>query len=322
MKILVIGVGVIGTTYAWQIARGGNELTHFVRAGKKRFYDEHGIRVRCLDQRHGAGAEVDDMYRPAFTEDFSPEDGYELIICAVNSHQLGDVLPLLKNKAGDATVLFLQNMRPGDDELIGKFLDASRYVIGYPFKTGGGRDEPGISTVIFGNRLSNTVLGERDGSVTPRLRHIRALLEKADMNPKIIRKIIPYIRTHYIWAAASVAAFIKAGSWERFISPEIIRESYLAMREGWEVCVRQGINPRRVAPTCYFYLPLFLLVPFTRHMYDDEGMRRMFQGHVDHSPDEMRAMYYDVLALGDEHGLGMPHYRGFKPFIERYFSRT
>lgn len=321
MKILVTGTGVIGTTYAWQLALSGNTLVHFVRPGKKRALVERGIRVRCLDQRCGRNAERETVYQPAIVDDFGPGDGYDLIICSVNSHQLAELLPLLADRAGDTTILFLQNMRPGDDELIDRYLDQSRYVIGYPFKAGGGRDESGIDTVIFGNYLSNTVLGERNGRITPRLKVLHRLLAGADMNPKMIRKIVPYIRTHYIWAAASLGAYMKAGSWERFIGPEITRESCLAMREGWKICERQGIKPRRVAPTCYYYLPLPLMVPLIGFMYRDGGMRRMFEGHVGHSPEEMRTMYYDVLGLGETYGIDMPYYRGFKRFVDGYFSR-
>jgi hypothetical protein len=321
MKILVTGAGVIGTTYAWQLALGGHELAHFVRPGKKRLLEEHGIRIRCLDLRHGRRVESETVYRPAIVDGFAPGDGYDLIVCSVNSNQLAELLPLLGEKSGKTTILFLQNMRPGDDELIDRYLDCSRYVIGYPFKTGGGRNEFGIDTVIFGNYLSNTVLGEKDGRITPRLRMLRDLFAGADMNPKMIRKIVPYVRTHYIWAAASLGAYMKAGSWERFIGPEITRESVLAMREGWKICRQQGINPRGVSPTRFYYLPLRLMVPLIGFMYRDTGMRRMFEGHVGHSPGEMRTMYYDVLEMGEACGIDMPYYRGFKRCVDGYFSR-
>lgn len=35
MRLLVIGTGVIGTTYAWQLMQAGCEVTHYVRKGRK-----------------------------------------------------------------------------------------------------------------------------------------------------------------------------------------------------------------------------------------------------------------------------------------------
>jgi ketopantoate reductase len=319
MKILTIGVGVIGTTYSWQLQKAGFDLTHFVRRNRIGEYKEQGIKIRCLDLRKSDGVESEEIYQPKFVDDFSVNDGYDYIIVSVNSNQLADLLPELSLKSGSATIVFLQNMRIGDDGLIDNYLDKSQYIIAYPFKAGGGREKNTIETVIFGLKLSNTVIGEKDGQVTERVRIIYKMLEQANMNPKIIRNIIPYIRTHYVWAACSVAAYIKAGTYARFTENASIVESYLAMREGWEICIKQGINPKKVTPTKHYYLPFFLLVPFTRWLYNKKGMREMFEGHVKHSPEEMKDMYFTLLAQGKKHGIRMPVYEGYQKYVVDYF---
>jgi len=35
MNILIIGTGVIGCGYGWQLSESGNQITHFVRTGQK-----------------------------------------------------------------------------------------------------------------------------------------------------------------------------------------------------------------------------------------------------------------------------------------------
>jgi len=321
MKILVIGAGVIGTTYAWQLRKSGCEITHLVRKQKIESYIKEGIHIRCLDLRKSAGILTEESYQPNFVDDFSGNDGYKFIIVSVNSNQLEDLLPILDTNSGDATIIFLQNLRMGDDELIGKILDHTKYLIAYPFKTGGGRTENVIDTVIFGMSFANTVMGEVDGTVTERVRDFYCLLKKADMNPKIITDIIPYVRTHYVWGACCLAAYIKAGNYEKFKQAEIIKESYLAMREGWGICERQGINPRKVAPTKYYYLPFFILVPFTQWIYQQRGMQEMFEGHVQHSPEEMKDMYFTLLNRREKYGIDMPVYKAYQPHIEEYFNR-
>jgi 2-dehydropantoate 2-reductase len=320
MKMLTIGVGVIGTTYSWQLQKAGYDVTHFVRGKKIGEYKEQGIKIRCLDLRKPGGVMVEECYHPGFVSDFSANDGYEYILVSVNSDQLADLLPVLDSKAGNATIVLLQNMRIGDDELISRHLDCARYVIAYPFKAGGGRTGNVVDTVIFGLPLTDTVIGEADGETTARVKTLHRMFKKANMNPKIIPDIIPYIRTHYVWAACCVAAYIKAGSYGRFIQNDLIKESYLAMRESWEICVRQGINPRKVVPTKYYYLPLFLLVPVTKWLYNQRGMREMFEGHIRHSPTEMKDMYFTLLAQGKKYGVEMPIYKGYQRHLEDYFS--
>jgi 2-dehydropantoate 2-reductase len=320
MKILVIGTGVIGTTYGWQLSIAGHEVCHLIRkAAVRNRVATEGLRIKCLDLRNGKSVKSETIFRPAVVAGIS-DFAADLIIVSVNSNQISSLLPTLRGATGSPTILFMQNIRPGDDALIGEYIQADQYVIGYPFKAGGGRDADGIDTVIFGNALTHTMLGRPDGKITPKVREISGILKQADMAPKITRKIIPYIRTHYFWAAASIGAYMKAGSWERFLDADIVRESYLAMREGWNICRAQCINPLSVAPTRYFYLPLAILVPFTRRMYDDEGMRLMFEGHVRHSPDEMKTMFFEMLRLGVENGVDMPVCRGMVPFVNKYFA--
>ena len=320
MKILVIGAGVIGTTYAWQLSKSGCEITHLVRKQKIETYRNEGIHMHCLDLRILGGILVEESYHPRFVDDFPENNEYKFIIVSVNSNQLADLLPKLSEKSGPATIVFLQNLRIGDDELIAKTLSRSKYIIAYPFKAGGGRTENVINTVIFGMSLTNTVFGEVDGTVTERVREFHRLLKKANMNPKIITDIIPYVRTHYVRGVCCLAAYIKAGNYENFKQADIIKESYLAMREGWGICDRQGINPRKVFPTKYYYLPFFILIPFTQWIYRQRGMQEMFEGHVQHSPDEMKDMYYTLLDQGKKFSVDMPVYNSYQPYVEEYFK--
>lgn len=320
MEILIIGAGVIGTIYGWQLQKAGSQVTHLVRKSKIDRYKSSGIQMKCLDLRNSQSRVSEEGYSPNFVDSISDNDEYDFILVAVNSNQLEDVLIMLKTYQGKAHIVFLQNMRPGDDEVIGEHLDKTRYFIAYPFKAGGGRKENLIDGVIFGMPLTNTVIGEIDGAITNRVKEFNHLLKKADMNPKIIPDIIPYVRTHYVWGACCLAAYLKSGNYQNFQRAEIIKESYQAMRESWKICINQGINPKKVAPTKYYYLPFFILVPFTQWIYKQKGMREMFEGHVHHSPDEMKDMYYTLLDLGKKYKVDMPVYSGYLPYVEKYFN--
>jgi 2-dehydropantoate 2-reductase len=118
-----------------------------------------------------------------------------------------------------------------------------------------------------------------------------------------------------------VAAYIKAGNYVKFMRSDIIKESYLAMRECWKICVKQGIDPRKVTPTRYYYLPFFLLIPFTKWIYQQKGMQEMFEGHVQHSPAEMQDMYFTLLAQGKKYGIDMPVYENYQNHVLDYLKK-
>lgn len=319
MRILVVGAGVIGSIYGWQLEKSGCHVTHLVRKSKIDLYQANGIKINCLDLRRSGRSQSEEKYQPEFVSDFDEKNPYQYILVAVNSHQLPEILPVLQEKSGNSTIVFLQNLRLGDDELISQHMHPSKYIIAYPFKAGGGRTENLVDGVIFGMPLTNTVIGEVDGTITARVREFHNLLKKANMNPKIITDIIPYVRTHYVWGACCLAAYLKAGNYQRFKQARFIKESYMAMREGWEICFRQGIDPKKVAPTKYYFLPFFMLVPITQWIYQQRGMQEMFEGHVQHSPDEMKDMYFTLLESGKLYGVDMPVYESYLPYVEKYF---
>lgn len=269
--------------------------------------------------RHLVHSEL--IYRPAVIDTLKDAEDVDFLIVSVNSHQLGGLLVDLSGYRGNGHIVFLQNIRPGEENVIASRLERERYLYAYPFKAGGGRSDRSVEAVIFGDFLSNTKIGEVDESITKRLGRLRDALADADMKPRITGRIIPYIRTHYVWAAAFLGAYMKAGSYDRFVAGDrFIRESYIAMRQAMETCRREGINPLPVSPVFLFYAPLFLLAPFTARSFRTEGMRRMWEGHIAHSPEEMRAMYFDILAEGDRLGVAMPAYRAFRPYVESFLE--
>jgi 2-dehydropantoate 2-reductase len=317
MKILVIGAGVIGVTYAWQLSLSGNEVTLFVRPEKVNQLRENGIHITCLDTRGMKERETKTVFRPPVTDTINLSDKYDLIMVCVNSNQIGSVLPILKPFAGIMDILFFSNLWDGLDQ-IAAVLEPSQYFFGYPFKAGGGRDGNNIDTVIFGTVFTETLIGEQDGTTSPRVKRITTALKHAGMNPRIHRNIKAYLLSHYVWAAANVGAYMQAGSYENFSQDHTaLRRMYLAMREGFAVCRAKGVNPALFTPTCFYYLPLFLLVPFTKVLYRIPSMRRMFEGHVLHSPDEVSDMYRQVLEAGKACGTSMPNFSSYYRYVER-----
>jgi ketopantoate reductase len=307
MKILVYGAGIVGSTYGWQLSETGIDVTVLVKKGKKQFIEKSGINIHCTDFRGNKKQVVQTTFRPAVIEDLSPQNDYEFIIVSVNNVQLKEVLPVLANGAGSANILFFQNNWDDFDE-ISKYLAPEQYFFGFPFMVGGGRDDNGINSVISGLKQSHTLLGERNGETTPRLKKMADSFRNANLKPVITNQIIPWLMTHYAVAAGLSAGVMKAGgSMKTFAGDSILlRESFMSIREGLEVCRKRGVDPKKVKATAFYTFPFFISIPIAKKIFGKEVLSLMFEGHVAHAPDEMKKMLQDILLKGEQYNIAMP----------------
>lgn len=320
MNILIFGTGVIGTTYAWQLSEAGNKVTLLVREKKLSLIKEEGIRIRCSDYRKGKKFSKDIIYKPYVVTDFSSDDSYELIIVSVKSNQLDAVLQQIKSKVGNSTVLIFESFFE-DTNKIEKYLSPSQYIFGFPHIMGGGMDNDGIYCTIFGSKKAPTMLGEKDGGITDRIKRISKVMEEANLNPEVSTEILPWILTHYAEAAGLLGGVMKAGSGKTFAeNTNIMKHTILAIREGLNVCKSRGINVNKISPQNKYYWPLFILVPFFKKMYSSDGAQLMIKGHISHSTDEMKAMFYDVLESGKKYNVDMPYFSELKEYVDKFIS--
>jgi ketopantoate reductase len=313
MKILIYGAGIVGSTYGWQLSETGHDVTVLVKKGKKQFIEEEGIHINCTDFRGNEKQVVQTTFRPTVIEDLSPENNYEFIIVSVNNVQLKEVLPVLSKGAGNANILFFQNNWDDFDE-INKCLAPEQYFFGFPFMVGGGRDENGIKSLISGLKQSQTLLGEANGETTPRLKKMAGAFRDANLKPVITNQIIPWLITHYVVAAGLSAGVMKAGgSMKTFTSDSnLLRESFISIREGLDVCRKRGVDPKKVKATAFYTFPFFISIPIAKKIFSKEVLSLMFEGHVGHAPDEMKKMFQDILERGEQYNINMPVLKSYR----------
>jgi ketopantoate reductase len=313
MKILVYGAGIVGSTYGWQLSETGHDVTVLVKKGKKQLIEKSGITINCSDFRGNKKQVTQTNFRPTVIEDLSPLNDYEFIIVSVNNIQLKEVLPILSKGAGNANILFFQNNWDDFDE-IQKYLAPEQYFFGFPFMVGGGRDENGINSVISGLKQSHTLLGETNGETTPRLKKMADSFRDANLKPVITNQIIPWLITHYAVAAGLSAGVMKAGgSMKTFAGDsKLLRESFMSIREGLEVCRKRGIEPKTVKAVVFYTFPFFISIPIAKKIFSKEVLSLMFEGHVEHAPDEMKKMLLDILERGEQYNINMPVLKAYR----------
>ena len=312
MKILVFGAGVIGTTYAWQLSESGYDVSLLVRKHKLVRHSHSGISITCTDMRGKKKVFVKTVFRPGTTDRLSHDHDFDLIIVSVKNTQLQEAVSYLAKYAGQATFLFLSNIWDGF-EVIDKHLPEKQVLYGFPAMAGGGRTENSINCLLFKN--GSTMLGEPDGKTSKRLLEIATMFGRSGLQPKITNKIIPWLKAHYVWAAASFGAICKAGDARSFASSYLlVKQSALAIREGLKVCKKERVNPIKIFPYNLFYLPTFIITPLLKRSYNTE-MTKVLEGHMAHGFDEMKKQYYDIVGAGKRHGVMMPYMNSFEKYI-------
>lgn len=314
MKILIYGAGIIGSTYGWQLAEAGHDITVLVRKGQRQI-TEQGIHLICQDFRSGKKKTIETTFRPHVIDELNAQNDFEYIIVTTNKIQLPEVLPVLGASAGKAHVLFFQNNWDCFDE-IAHYLKPEQYFFGFPFMVGGGRDKDGIHCVISGLKYSHTPIGEVNGEITPCVRKMEQALEEAHLKPMISRQISLWIITHYAVAAGLTAGIMSAGSAANFVNDStIIRTTIRAIREGFAICLKRGYNAKAENANKLYHLPLFISVPIARKIYSNEALQLMFDGHVNHAPGEVRQMIEDMIVCGKKYDIATPCLKKLKEMV-------
>lgn len=169
MKTLVVGTGIIGTTWGWALSNAGINITHLVRPGNIDRY-KNGITLDVLDGRKGHKKENVVVYDLKCVESISTSEPYDLIILSVNFNKIDAVLDPLVPLSGDATFLIFGANWFGV-EPIEKRLPRERYLLGFP--RGGGTKQDDTHYLVAMD--PGVFLGEADGRSTEKLQRVESL---------------------------------------------------------------------------------------------------------------------------------------------------
>jgi 2-dehydropantoate 2-reductase len=169
MKLLIWGAGAIGGTLGAHLARAGHDVTFVDRA------PEH------VDAINGSGLRIEGPLSqfiarsPAYTPD-QLEGEFEHVVLAVKAQDTADATRALAPRLGaNGYVVSAQN---GLNELVIKAIVGDARTIGCFVNFGADYMEPGV--IQYAGRGA-VVLGEIDGTITPRVKQLhRAFLDFDD----------------------------------------------------------------------------------------------------------------------------------------------
>jgi 2-dehydropantoate 2-reductase len=309
MRVCVVGAGVIGTIYGSVISQAGHDVVHVVRPGRGSCVRD-GVRVNLLDARGGGVVETRTQYRPPVVDGIAGA-GAELVLASVLHYQVPALLPELESGAGDAEILFFNNLwtsfEPVDAHLAG------RYLWGFPV-AGGGFEGGTLEAALLGD----VHLGAPPGTEQERIDRVAAVFADCGLGVQLEPDILAWLWVHFAIEAGVVGAAIKAGGVDAFLSDvDAIAEAVLAVRDALAVVAARGVDPGSVPDAQMFFGPEREVAEGIRDLYAvDRAARKIMERHT--GGTELRRIYADVLETGRDLGVFLPTLAPLEPYVAAF----
>jgi len=292
VRLLVLGAGVLGSLYAARLHRTGQDVTLLARGGRLQQLRERGVVLE--DARSGRRSTT---HVPT-TDRLDPDDAYDAIIVLVRKPQLAGVLPMLRANRATPTVLVMVSNAEGPG-FLADAIGRERLVLG--FAGAGGTSTDGVVTYqLVPARLQPTVVGELDGSITPRLRALRSAFRGAGFPVAMQRDMDAWLKTHEVWIGAAANAIYAAGGDHLRLgrTRDAVVLMLRAIDEGFAALESIGtaITPGRFR--ALRHLPEPVVVPVLQRLLATRQVEVLAVRHANAARnDEMRQLADEVLQL-------------------------
>lgn len=307
IHVLILGAGVVGSTYAAHLARWGMDVTVLARGQRLQQITNQGLRVEDAITRRR------EVPRVHLVTAVSPEDSYDLVIVAVRYSQALEALDAVKPVADTSPVLILQN-NPAGPELLAERLGERHLLMGFPGT--GGRLTDGLVT-SWPLWLSRTIVGESDGTDTQRLHLVASILRGAGLKIEVERHIVAWLQTHAAMIAALAACAYRNGGHVRRVAGNV-QEARLylgAVREAYAVLEANGIPLIPPAERKLLERPLPQQVALLRAAAYFPWASLLIDSHLAAAPEEMRALYDHIMLMAERANVSTPLLSSLAPFM-------
>jgi len=314
MKVLVYGTGVIGTIYGDVLSQSGHDVSHYVRTGRPAGRGS-ALDLNLLDGRTAEPHELHLRYPAKIVDGFGPADGYDLILVSLKHYDVPAVLYQLAVDAGKADILFFNNW--WDDLAAIDEVLAGRYLWGFPVAGGGW-----VEGILDAALLDTVHLGEIGHIGTPRLARVRGLFESAGLKVEVEPNMLHWLWTHFATEAALIGSAISAGGIDELLDDTShLEAAILAGREALDICRVRGVDVARIPAAATFFAPAEAVAVGIHDFYTTNlPARRILERHT--GVDELKRIYADVMATGQQLGVAMPRLTELGPAVATWTGET
>ena len=299
-RILVVGAGVNGSVCAAALHRAGVNVTVLARPARFQELMERGIEIE--NPLNGART----LTKVPVIDRLDPEDIYDYILVVIRKNQVRELMPALEQNHSP-NVVFMVNTALGPEEWVAQ-LGADRVMPGFVFA--GGRREGSLVRAMR-VRGASTPFGEVSGAVTPRLKRLIGILNRAGLKARVEPHMPDWLANHAAMVAPFAMLILKHGCDTRALarSKSDLRLLADAMRETLAVLRANG---RRTVPrtqTVFVALPRFILVGLFRAFLSTRFAEIGGAWHCSQAPDEMNQLARELKELVARSGLPVPALR-------------
>ena len=289
MKVCVLGAGSLGSTIGGALAQTGNEV-HFVgREAHMKAINDHGLTMVTP-----TGEEVAHPIGHTTPDGIGPCD---LAIVLCKAFDTAKTMEEGKELIGpDTVVMSLQNGLGAEDVLSG--IVGADHVIGGKTYIGGMLLEPGrVQATIPGK---DTLIGELDGSITPRVEAIGKAFEEAGMHCIVSDNIMGVIWDKLLVnvATGAVCGITRLPYGDMYQEEKLTAVAATAVQEGIEVARAAGVALSSEDPQ--YSLDL------AREGLPDSFKPSMLQSLEKNRPTEVGVINGAVVAQGKKYGVPTP----------------
>lgn len=282
MRILVVGVGVIGSVYAGKLIQSGHEVVLLARGRRLIDLQHNGLLLQ-----DGITGRQTDVGADAVGE-VAAGDHFDLVLVAVRAEQLTATVPVLAGIAADTDVLFFGNTGGHQGELTAALGD--RTVFGFP-AAGGVQAGPVTRYVLIAQQ--QTMLGEPTGTTSTRLATLQAVLRTAGFPTTISGDIDGWLLGHSAFVVPICFALYRSDTDPGRLAGDraTLRLMVRATRQAFAALQAAG-NGEIPANLQWLYqrLPIGFAAAYWRKVMAGPRGELWFGAHARAAPEEMHAL--------------------------------
>ena len=281
MRILVLGAGVIGSVYAGKLLRAGHEVILLARGSRLVDLQTQGLILQDAQTGDRSVLPVTAVSEPA------TDDPFDLVLVTVRAEQLVSTLPVLIGLTGGSDVLFFGNTGNRQAELTSTL--GERVVFGFP-AAGGTRDGSVVKYVLIAQQ--KTMLGEPDGTTSPRVRHLQSVLSEAGFPTLISANIEDWLLAHAAVVVPIAFALCRVGINPARLAadPATMRLMVLATREAFTALRADGNDEIPTNLRILYRLPTRVVTGYWHRVFNSPRGELWFGAHTRAALEEMRHM--------------------------------
>ena len=303
MKILIIGAGVIGSTYGFRFIKAGHEVTFLEKGTRLLELSENGLSI-C----NASDKEIKTTYQFRLINSLIPDESYDLIIVTVRYDQLTGVLDSIKNN-DSKNILFMLN-NPGGSKTYLRVFDQPKIILGFPGI--GGKKEYGIVHYhILSEWIQPTTLGEIGGEKSERIIELKKIFLNAGFPVSLNRNMDTWYLTHLavVCPLANVIYLDGGNNYSLAKNKDILKLLVKTLKESLDYVnhSKRGINP--VKFKLLILLPEVLLVKLLSWILNTRWAETVISSHSLAAPMEMEKLSQDFISLAREEGYQMPNFK-------------